>query len=161
MSVAETLDPLFPNGLSNTLLISLGNSLRKDDGVGPYLAMQLAKISGVKIENAGDRPERSIDFAESHRPEQIVFLDAADFGCKPGTLRQIETSELVERSLSSHRLPLSALIDWIEAEYSICCFCLGIQAGSMQLGEELTPEVTQTAEHMIRWFKYAARKEVK
>jgi hydrogenase 3 maturation protease len=157
--VAETLDELFADGLDRTLLISLGNSLRSDDGVGPYLAQQLEKIPGVMIENAGDRPERAIDFVSNHRPQKIIFLDAADFGGRPGALRRIETSELAaERSLSSHRLPLAALIDWIEAEYSARCLCLGIQAGSMQLGEELTPAVAETTAQMIEWFEQRLKK---
>ncbi|WP_158247283.1 hydrogenase maturation protease [Geothermobacter hydrogeniphilus] len=92
------------------------------------------------------------DFAAIHRPRQIVFLDAADFGGRPGELRRIEPSELIDRSLSSHRLPLSALIDWIEAGYPVRCRCLGIQAGCMQLGESLTPAVAAPADQLIGWF---------
>ena len=154
--VAETLNDFFAEGVGNTLLVCLGNSLRTDDGVGPYLAEQLETVPGICIENAGDRPERAIDFVSKHRPAKLVFLDAADFGGPPGALRQIEVAELSGRCLSSHRLPLAALIDWIETEYSTPCRCLGIQAGSMQLGEELTPEVAQAAVQVVKWFEHAA-----
>jgi hydrogenase 3 maturation protease len=157
--VAETLDELFSDGFDDTLLISLGNSLRSDDGVGPYLAQQLDKIPGIMIEDAGDRPERAIDFVDTHRPRRVLFIDAADFGGKPGMLRRIETSELLGSSLSSHRLPLSALITWIEGEYATPCRCLGIQTGSMQLGEELTPEVAQASVEMIAWFEDLVKKK--
>lgn len=153
MLVAETLEQLRDGRLAQILLIGLGNSLRKDDGIGPFLAEALSKNPNLMVENAGDRPERAIDFVDIHRPQKVVFLDAADFGGKPGTLRWIKKSELVERSLSSHRLPLSPLIDWIEAEYSTRCQCLGIQAGSMQLGEGLTPEVARSADQIIEWFE--------
>ncbi len=158
--VAETLTKLFSAGITQTLLISLGNSLRSDDGVGPFLAGELKRIPGIRIENAGDRPERAIDFADIYRPQRIIFLDAADFGARPGTLRRIETSELVEGCLSSHRLPLSALIEWIETEYSTDCLCLGIQVGSMQLGEELTPEVAESAAQIIEWFQQLVRTDL-
>jgi hydrogenase 3 maturation protease len=104
------------------------------------------------LENAGDRPERAIDFVALHQPQKVVFIDAAEFGAKAGTVRWIKTSELTERSLSSHRLPLAALIDWIESEHPTSCHCLGIQVGSMQLGEGLTPEVAKTAAEIIDWF---------
>lgn len=156
--VAEVLSELLSAGLENTLLISLGNSLRSDDGVGPYLAGQLANIPGVQIENAGDCPERAIDFVPARQPQQVVFIDAADFGAHPGSVRVIKSVELSNRSLSSHRLPLPALIDWIEAEHSVSCHCLGIQAGSMQIGEGLTPEVAETAGLLIDWFEQAAQK---
>jgi len=154
--VADTLNEFFAEGVGKTLLVCLGNSLRSDDGVGPYLAEQLESVPGICIENAGDRPERAIDFVSKYRPEKLVFLDAADFGGQPGVLRQIEPFELSELCLSSHRLPLAALIDWIEAEYSTPCRCLGIQAGSMQLGEKLTPEVAQAAVQVVKWFERTA-----
>lgn len=135
------------------MLITLGNSLRSDDGIGPLLAKQLGSIPGILIENAGDRPERAIDFVALHRPQKVVFIDAADFAGKPGDLRWIEPSELTERSLSSHRLPLAAMIDWIESEYPTECLCLGVQVGSMQLGEGLTPEVAETAAQIVCWFE--------
>lgn len=160
MSVAETLTELFAVGFDKTLLICLGNSLRCDDGVGPYLGQQLAKVPGLLIEDAGDRPERAIDFAEVHRPQKIIFLDAANFGGQPGTLRLLATSELVGRSLSSHRLPLTALIGWIETEYPTRCLCLGIQVTSVKFGEELTPPVARTASQIIEWFEgYAGGSE--
>ncbi|WP_172399748.1 hydrogenase maturation protease [Geothermobacter hydrogeniphilus] len=150
--VAELLTELFTDRLPESLLVGLGNPLRRDDGVGPYLAEELAKLSGIRSENAGDRPERAIDFAARHRPRQLVFLDAADFGGRPGELRRIDPSELSSRSLSSHRLPLPALIAWIEAEYPTRCFCLGIQAVDMQLGEGLTPAVAATTAELLDWF---------
>ncbi len=152
--VAEVLEELFTGRLAESLLVGLGNPLRRDDGVGPYLAGKLARLPGIRSENAGDRPERAIDFAARHRPRQLVFLDAADFGGRPGELRRIEPSELSSRSLSSHRLPLPALIAWIEAEYPTRCHCLGIQAGSLQLGEGLTPAVAATAGELIGWFAH-------
>lgn len=156
--VAEILKELLIAGLDKTLLISLGNSLRRDDGVGPYLAGQLANIPGVQIENAGDRPERAIDFVCAYQPQQVLFIDAADFGAKPGSVRVIKAEELSNRCLSSHRLPLPALIDWIESEHPVSCRCLGIQAGSMQIGEGLTPEVAETADKLINWFEQTASK---
>ncbi len=151
--VAEILAEQLASGATWTLLITLGNSLRRDDGVGPLLAGQLAHLPNLLIENAGDRPERAIDFVASHRPQKVIFIDAADFGGQPGDLRWIQPAELTERSLSSHRLPLVALIDWIESEHPVVCHCLGVQVGSMQLGEGLTPEVAKTAAEIIDWFE--------
>lgn len=151
--VADILAGLLPRGLQQSLLITLGNRLRSDDGVGPYLAERLSRVPGVRIENAGDRPERAIDYVHKYRPRHVVFLDAADFGGAPGTLRRIDRSEIVKRSLSTHRLPLSALIDWIEQESDAHCDCLGIQAATMQLGEELSSAVEKTAGEIIVWFK--------
>lgn len=157
--VAEFLRQLFPSGVRHCLLITLGNTLRSDDGVGPYLAEQLRGIAGLQIENAGDRPERSVHWVERYRPRTVVFLDVADFGGAPGDLRHIGPGELVNSSLSTHRLPLAALIAWIEQENNVQCYCLGIQAASLQPGETLSTPVSVTADLLIEWFKLQAAAE--
>lgn len=152
LSVADLLAELFPDGLQQSLLITLGNSLRRDDGVGPYLAERLQNIPGLCLENVGDRPERSIDLVPQYRLRQLVFVDAADFAGEPGEVRLIDSDTLSSKCLSSHRLPLAAVIAWIEREFSVSCHCLGVQVADMSLGEGLSPEVAASAEKMIDWF---------
>ncbi len=157
MSVAETLHALIGEKLDKTLLITMGNSLRSDDGVGPYIAERLEGLSGIQIEDAGNRPERSIDWVEEYQPELVVFLDAADFGGIPGELRRIDARALAKRSLSSHRLPMEPLIAWIEQESGAKCNCLGIQASSLDLGEQIAQPVIDTAEQIIDWLNQQAK----
>ncbi len=153
MSVAETLHALIGEKLDNTLLITMGNSLRSDDGVGSYIAERLQGLSGIQIEDAGNRPERSIDWVDEYQPELVVFIDAADFGGIPGELRRIDARALAKRSLSSHRLPMEPLIAWIEQESGENCGCLGIQAALLDLGEQISPAVIDTAEQIISWLQ--------
>ncbi len=83
MSVAETLHALIGEKLDKTLLITMGNSLRSDDGVGPYIAERLEGLSGIQIEDAGNRPERSIDWVEEYQPELVVFSRCRRFRRHP------------------------------------------------------------------------------
>ena len=154
--VAEILDNLIGEKLENTLLITMGNSLRSDDGIGPYIAEQLKGIAGIQVEDAGNRPERCIDWAEQYQPKQVIFIDAAVFGGAPGELKLIDAGTLTKRSLSSHRLPMEPLIAWIEEESGAHCSCLGIQAASFDLGEQIAQPVIDTADQMILWLKQQA-----
>ncbi len=153
MSVAETLHALIGERLAKTLLITMGNSLRSDDGVGSYIAERLQGLDGILVEDAGNRPERSIDWVEEYQPELVIFIDAADFGGIPGELKLIDASALAKRSLSSHRLPMEPLIAWIEQESAAKCGCLGIQAASLDLGEQISPAVIDTAKQIISWLQ--------
>lgn len=153
MSVAEILSEIFTDDGQRSLIVTLGNCLRSDDGAGPYLAERLRLVSGLCVENVGEQPERAIDMVQQHLPQQVVFVDAAAFGAAPGRLKRIAMSDIVTRSLSTHRLPLTIIVDWIEQEYAINCYCLGIQPESMQLGEALSPAVLKTVEEIVSWFQ--------
>lgn len=132
--------------------MTLGTSLRGDDGVGPYLAERLRDVPGLWLENAGDRPERAIDLVQQYRLRQLVFIDAADFAGEPGEIRLIDNNALNSVCLSSHRLPLAALIAWIEQEFSVSCRCLGGQVADMSLGKGSSPDVAASAETLVDWF---------
>ncbi len=153
MSVADLLDRVCDGDPRQLLLIGLGNSLRSDDGIGPHLVKSLRRLPGLMAENVETRPERSFALVASFRPRKVIFFDAADFSAPPGTLKLIDGKELADSSLTSHRLPLAPVLEWIETEHQTPCRCLGVQFGSMQLGEELTPQVAQTAQSIIAWFE--------
>lgn len=153
MLVADILDSVFGETPEQSLIIGLGNSLRCDDGVGPFLASELQKLPFLKVENVANRPERSMNFISEHQPRQVVFFDAADFSATPGTLQLIDRNRLDEFSLTSHRLPLVPMLEWIEFEYGTPCQCLGIQPASLQLGGNLSPEIEKTARVIIAWFR--------
>lgn len=140
---------LFGQGKESTIYITLGNPLRSDDGVGPYITKTAAGIPGILIRNAGVRPERALDWAMELRPDRLVFIDAADFGGSPGEIQNLPTETLVKTTFSTHRLPLPAIMDWIGHETGAECRCIGIQPGSTALGEGLSPPVQRSADRLV------------
>jgi len=135
----------------STLYVTLGNPLRSDDGVGPYVAERADGIPGLRIRDAGERPERALDWAMELRPVTLVFIDAADFGGAPGETRDLPVESLEKTTFSTHRLPLPAIMDWISHETGAACRCIGIQLSSTALGEGLTPPVQQAADRLVDW----------
>ncbi len=134
-----------------TLYVTLGNPLRSDDGVGPYIAGRADGIPGILIRDAGERPERAFDWAMELRPATLVFIDAADFGGAPGEIRDLPVENLEKTTFSTHRLPLPAIMDWISHETGAACRCIGIQLGSAALGEGLTLPVQRSADLLVEW----------
>ncbi len=134
-----------------TLVITVGNSFRSDDGVGPYIA------GGVKfpqnhilILNAGDRPENIIDDAIVIEPKRTIIIDAADFNGIPGEMRLIPESAVPDVIHSTHSFPLNVVSRLIAEDTGSEIYFLGIQHKSMALGEGLSGEVCESAQKIIQ-----------
>lgn len=147
-NVREALLPP-PAGL--TLVITVGNSLRTDDGVGPYIASRVGTPrEGICLLDVADRPEDGIDEAVEKRPAKTVMIDAADFGGRPGEARIIPPELIPDTTLSTHTFPLKIITKILEEETGSDVFFLGIQPESVSFGEGLSPEVEKTAVEIIR-----------
>ncbi len=135
---------------SSTLYITIGNTLRSDDGVGPVIASRLSEMPGIWIKDAGNRPERAMDWVLEMRPSMVVFIDASDFGGVAGEIRELHSENLSDSTFSTHRIPLPLIAEWIASEAGAECRYIGIQPLSMALGEGLSPEVELAAARIVR-----------
>lgn len=132
------------------LIITVGNTLRSDDGVGPYIASRLKVHERVAVIDAGTRPENVIDEASSLKPDMIIIIDAADFGGVPGEMRLIPEELIPETTVSTHSIPLCVITQLLRNDTHASVFFIGIQAKTMALGESLSPEVKKAADMLIR-----------
>ena len=150
MLTAE-LNDLFTFSDKNPLLIiTIGNSYRSDDGVGPYIARQVNKYKkDFTILNAEDQPENIIDEATRLKPGKIVIIDAADFGGMPGEIRLIEKKDIPDTSLSTHSFSPNILAAIIEEDTGADVLFLGIQPESIQFGEGISKPVKEAAKRII------------
>ena len=142
------------NGSCGCVFIMAGNSFRSDDGVGPYIAEKLsAAVSSMPtlhLINAQTNPENYIDEVADLAPKFVVFLDAAQFGGSPGEFIFIDDeASLPESSASTHTLPLNLIAALIRAQCSCSVMYIGIQAGNLHLGEQLTLEVKRAADLLV------------
>ena len=150
MLTAE-LNDLFTFSDKNPLLIiTIGNSYRSDDGVGPYIASKIKKCKkNLIILNAEDKPENIINEATQLKPGKIVIIDAADFGGMPGEIRLIEKKDIPDTSLSTHSFPLNIIARIIGEDTGAEVSFLGIQPKSVQLAKGLSKPVKRAAEKII------------
>jgi hydrogenase 3 maturation protease len=88
----EVLSALRPEG--RTVMITIGNSLRADDGVGPFIGRRIADQKDFLVLNALMNPEDIVEDAIAYRPGKIVVIDAADFGGSPGEIRTIPLDQI-------------------------------------------------------------------
>lgn len=141
---------LFYPQAKDTLIITVGNHLRSDDGVGPYIADCYKEKGSFTLIDAGFSPERIIEQAKELFPKKIIVIDAANFGGIPGESRIIPQETLEEVSLSTHTIPMSVIARLISEDTGAEVFFLGIQPKTVNFGEGLSPEVKKTADVIVK-----------
>ena len=119
----------------------MGNPARGDDGFGPALIAALPALPGVVAFDAGMAPENWLGPIARAEPRTVLFVDAADIGEAPGTLRLLRAEELGGCGLSTHALPLGLLLPIAEERCGAPCLLLAVQPLSLAHGERLSMPV--------------------
>ena len=147
------IDSLLRPVAALTVIICVGNTLRSDDGVGPYIASYLNNTEKLTVFDAGYNPENFIEEAAETRPGRIIIIDAADFGGEAGEARIIDEENIPESSLSTHAIPLKVIYHILKADTASEIKFIGIQPRQVAHGESLSPEVKAAADKIISRIK--------
>ena len=111
--------------------------MRGDDAIGPVTAKKLSKMlkerSDVRVINAGTVPENYTGAIRRENPSHLILIDAVDMGKEPGHLRLVEKEEIADYNISTHAMPLSFLIKYLESSMNMKIILIGIQPKSMDL----------------------------
>lgn len=148
----EVKAALAPKG--RTLVITLGSTLRADDGVGPYVCAHV-KFSrpDLKLLDAGTTPESIAQTAINWKPEKIILVDAAHFQGEAGEARVIPLEAINQSTImSTHSFPLSVTFSIVREDTGAELAVVGVQAKSLDYREGLSPEVEETARKLVDYF---------
>lgn len=128
---------------SRTLIVGIGNILKADDGAGPLVCEQLgrAKVSADLID-AGTVPENYIQPIIKKAPQNLLVIDAIDFGATPGTIRIFKPDQLSSHVISTHSLSPRLFVDMVCQDINIDVYFVGIQPAHLQLGQSLSQQVS-------------------
>ncbi len=140
----------FIAGAEKIAVLGIGNDLRTDDGLGLFIIDNL-KIDDprIMIENVGSVPEGFAKNLASFGAERVIMVDAADMLKPPGHIELITKDRIGGIAISTHRMPLSFLMMYLEQETGAKTLLIGIQPKSMQFGEGLTPEIQEVVDKTI------------
>jgi hydrogenase 3 maturation protease len=94
-----------------------------------YAAGEIEKLHlpDVKVFLAGTVPESITGTLRNYRPDHVIFLDAADMGVPPGSIRVVDPSCTQVNLVSSHVLPLTVVMEFITNDTGSSVTLLGIQ----------------------------------
>lgn len=141
------------------VILTVGNTLRSDDGLGPFIASKLETGENLTIVDAGSNPENVIDDIIELKPKNILIIDAADFKAEPGVVRLIDKDDIPETTLSTHTISLKVIAEILAQDTKAQIKFLGVQAKNVELGEGMCDEVKTAAlgiiEEIKRRFYYA------
>jgi hydrogenase 3 maturation protease len=131
------MEPADPSGtlqrrIKNTrrlAIVGIGDECTLPDRLGMWAArkIEMQHFSGVEVFLAGTVPESITGPLRRFRPDHVLFLDAADMGAQPGTIAVIEPERVQATLISTHVLPLTVVMDYVERETGAGVTLLGIQ----------------------------------
>jgi hydrogenase 3 maturation protease len=128
--------------LSGRVVIAcIGNEMRGDDGVGPFVAGLIAESESLRVVNCGETPENYLGVIAGFKPEKVVIIDAAHFGGQPGEIRTVRRSDIAGGGASTHDAILTMFSDYIERQTGAVTLFIAIQPEQTEVGRPMVPAV--------------------
>ncbi|MFO8110337.1 MAG: hydrogenase 3 maturation endopeptidase HyCI [Thermoplasmata archaeon] len=134
--------------MKKNLLLGVGNDIRGDDAIGEEIAREFRR-DGWDVEDCGTMPENFIPHIDEGVYEEVIIVDAADMGLKPGEIRRVPRNKLGVFTMSTHALPLSLVMDFL-AQKVESVVLVGIQPKDMSLKEGMSSELKKAKEYLLR-----------
>jgi hydrogenase 3 maturation protease len=121
-------------------ILGIGDELIPPDRPGMLAAREIGQqhLPGVTVFLAGTVPESITGPLRRYRPDHVLFLDAADMGARPGTIAVIEPEHIPATLVSTHVLPLSVVMEYVERETGAGVTLLGIQPDLSEADKDLS-----------------------
>ena len=134
----------FLKNATRVVVVGVGSEMRGDDAVGMDVLKGLKrglKSRNVLLIEGGVAPENFTSQIRRFRPSHVIFIDATDFGAKPGDVVIAEPGAITGQSVSTHTVPLSALAGYIREQTGSDVALVGIQPERANLGAKMCDPV--------------------
>ena len=145
--------------------MGIGNELKYDDGVGPYIVSKLNQLDlsdDVLLINAQTVPENFTGKIRMENPSHIILIDACLMGLDCGDYRIVDKEDFANIGISTHSMSLSYFVKFLNQDNILF---IGIEpqllelidqdslgvlgADLMDLNGELTENVKKSADEII------------
>lgn len=135
---------------SKTLIVGIGSILKADDGAGPIICEELKGKISAEIIDAGTVPENYIQPIIKKAPDNLLIIDAIDFGATPGSTKIFQPEDLNSLVISTHTLSPRIFVDMIKQSIDVDVFLIGIQPADLTLGEPLSTKVAESVRSLAQ-----------
>lgn len=140
-------------------VLGIGSTQRSDDAAGMYfieLLSGMLKQDNVLLIAGSTAPENFTGVIKNFGPDVLFIVDAAHMGLLPGEAKVVPACDIGGLSFSTHMLPLTVMLRYLEAELDCDVMFIGIQPASTDYGLEMCNEVKEgvkmIAEEFYRCF---------
>jgi hydrogenase 3 maturation protease len=144
------------NGFHKLVFLGIGTDMKGDDAFGPVLARILDDEwddDRIISLDGGTVPENFTGVIKKETPSHIMLIDAVEMKKEPGHIRLVDKDEISNYSISTHALPISFLIKYLEKGTNAKISLLGVQPKDIDLGEEISEEVQTSIKLIINIFR--------
>jgi hydrogenase 3 maturation protease len=134
------------------VIAGIGNPIRMDDFVGVKIAQDLrGKVSNnVLLIECETVPESFMQQIIDFNPTNVLLIDAAILGSKPGKSKLINPEQLIGYpAFSTHMLPLRIFCEYLAKTTRASIALLLIEPKQADFGEGLTSEINASAQNIV------------
>ena len=140
------------------IVLGVGNELKCDDGIGPYIIKKLKEEDIESNEkllfiDAETVPENFTGKIRKERPTHLIIVDACLMGGEPGDIKIVDKNDFANIGISTHSMSLSFFVKYLEKGNDFRIIFVGIEPESMDYAESPTPKVEKTAIDFINTLK--------
>lgn len=143
----------FLKGYEKLLILGVGNELKCDDGVGPFIVDNLDEKDNVICINAKTVPENFTGKIRKEQPSHVIIVDACLMGGEAGDIKIVDKDDFVNIGISTHSMSLSYFVKYLERDNDFKIIFVGIEPETMEFGEELSEKIEKTAFYFINLLK--------
>lgn len=138
-------------GAHRVAVVGIGDRLLPFDRLGMLAAEAIEdlRLPGVRVFLAGTVPESMTGPIRRFEPEHVLFIDAAEMGAPPGTVSIVEPEGIHATLFSSHVLPLSLVMEFLEKDAHTRVTLIGIEPDTHSRDSEPTPGEQEGLEHLL------------
>ncbi len=130
----------------SVVVMGIGNPCRGDDAAGSCVARKICRAPSVRVIDAQDVPENHLRQVADQRPDTIVLIDCVDMKSDPGSVALLDKDQTAAYWPSTHRVPLSLLVDYLERTTDARVFLIAIQPYQTGFLEPMSTEVLSSVE---------------
>lgn len=132
--------------------MGIGNTLRGDDGLGPkiidVLYDKLTSIDkdsdNVFLLNSATAPENHTIEIRNINPSHLIIIDAVEFDEDAGSFIIVDKKQIDTFNFSTHSMPISFLLNYLENTVGCNILTLGIQPKDMTLVDCISDKVNNS-----------------
>jgi hydrogenase 3 maturation protease len=144
-SFEEELEAIL-KGARKTVVMAVGDELDPRDCLGHLAGRRISALNlkAVDVLLTSQMPENFTSVVRRMKPSHVVLIDAAEMGRSPGDVAIIDAGKISATRVSTHAMPLSVLMEYLEKELKVKVALVGIQpTASEEYGEAEQPPAIQ------------------
>jgi len=131
----------------------VGNRMRGDDGIGPKVIEELEKTHSnekdILLLDAQANPENFVRDIENFKPDKLIIIDAVEMDGFAGEVRQIDYHTIKKEAMSTHKLPLTLFIDFMQRKMKFKLLFFGVQPKTIGFNKRMTGPVKRSIPDIV------------